>query len=97
MQLFNISQVVIHNKTQFVPNGLNMTAQNTSLTIELYPLNVNTGYLILLKWGDTPYLNSSYNNIDTWQMLCPQGKPVATVLERKLRACFSSRASGCQI
>ncbi|UJR18699.1 hypothetical protein I4U23_005606 [Adineta vaga] len=38
---------------------------------EIQPLNTSIGYLFIYKFDQIPQLNSSYNQIDGWTLLCP--------------------------
>jgi hypothetical protein len=66
-QLFNLHFVQIsptkwnHNRT-------------LALIIEMHPLNINLGYLLIYRFDNTPQLNSSINQTDGWSLLCPSSE-----------------------
>jgi hypothetical protein len=65
-QLFNLHFVQIsatkwnHNRT-------------LALILEMHPLNINLGYLLIYRFDNTPQLNSSINQTDGWSLFCPSG------------------------
>jgi hypothetical protein len=58
-------------KSQFLQNAFNVTAMNASIHIELMPLDVNIGYIIVLKKGSPPLINKTYANYDAFKIICP--------------------------
>jgi hypothetical protein len=45
-----------------------------SIHIEMEPLNINLGYLLIYKFDSSPQLNSSINQIDGWSLFCPSSE-----------------------
>jgi hypothetical protein len=70
-QYVNVTSFDIPQKAFFLPNGLNLTAKDASLHIELKPINVSIGYFILVKFGYTPIVNATYADYDAFEILCP--------------------------
>ena len=58
-------------KSQFLPNAFNITSTNASIHIELIPLDVNIGYILVLKKGSPPLINSTYASYDAYKIFCP--------------------------
>ena len=72
----NISKKENHNndsESKLFPIGLNVTALNSSIHVEISPLNSSIGYLVLLKFNMTPRINSTFKDYDHWNMFCPSG------------------------
>lgn len=53
--------------------GLTVKSVNSSIQLELSPVNASIGYLIMLKLNMTPRINSTFYDYDSWKMLCPLG------------------------
>jgi hypothetical protein len=49
-----------------------------SIHIEMKPLNINLGYLLIYKFDSSPQLNSSMNQIDGWSLFCPSNESIYT-------------------
>jgi hypothetical protein len=45
-----------------------------SLILEMNPLNISLGYLLIYRFDNSPQLNSSINQIDGWSLFCPSSK-----------------------
>ena len=58
-------------KSQFLPNAFNITSANASIHIELMPLDVNIGYILVLKKGSPPLINKTYASYDAYKIICP--------------------------
>jgi hypothetical protein len=91
-QYVNVSEINnnISNGSLFLQNAFNITSNNASIHIELLPLNSNIGYLVFLKLGHIPILNSTYLDYDAFKVFCP-GNPflsLATLLYKRLSPCF---------
>ncbi len=69
----NATKMIFINGEQLLLNSLNITTINSSIHIQIMPLNnnLNISYLIVLKLGDTILLgaNKSY---DYFQIMCPK-------------------------
>ena len=52
-------------------NAFNLTSNNASIHIELVPFNISIGYLIVLKLGFVPIVNSSYADYTSFRVFCP--------------------------
>ena len=71
-QFVNASQIQISSGSFFMPNGLNLNSgTNVSLKIELKPLNQSIGYVIVMKLGQSPIINATYADYDSFKIFCP--------------------------
>ena len=70
-QYVNATQIQITKDSYFMPNGFNISYLNTSIHVELKPLNLNIGYLIVMKLGYTPIINYTYLDYDFIKNFCP--------------------------
>ena len=70
-QYVNATQIQITKDSYFMPNGFNISYLNTSIHVELKPLNLNIGYLIVMKLGYTPIINYTYLDYDFIKTFCP--------------------------
>jgi hypothetical protein len=66
---------LLYNQTeqQFLPVGLNKSMVNSSIHLELSPVIISIGYLVLLKLNMTPRINSTFQDYNYWRMFCPSG------------------------
>ena len=64
----------ISETQQLFPIGLNISAQYASIHLEISPLDISVGYLVLLKFNMTPRIHSTFQDYDNWKMFCPSGK-----------------------
>jgi len=71
-QYINISSFQI--SSSFLTNAFYLTANSASLHIELKPLNATIGYLLVLKIGYTPILNSTFADFTSFKLFCPSKK-----------------------
>jgi hypothetical protein len=66
------------NNRQFNLHFINITQSNNNISVsvhlEMRPLNVSLGYMLIYKFDDIPQLNSSINRIDGWSLMCPLSK-----------------------
>ena len=72
----NISKQANNNNdsdSHLFPIGLNVTTLNSSIHVEISPLNFSIGYLVMLKFNMTPKINSTFKDYDHWNMFCPFG------------------------
>ena len=70
-QYVNISEILLKNGSFLMPNGFYLSSNNGSIHVELKPLNKSIGYLIVLKLGFSPVINSTYADYDSIKMMCP--------------------------
>ena len=55
----------------YLQNNMNITTQNASLHIELKPLNESISYLVALKLGHLPIINTTYVDYTSFKFICP--------------------------
>jgi hypothetical protein len=55
----------------YLQNNMNITTQNSSIHIELRPLNESVSYLIVLKLGHLPIINTTYADFTSFKFFCP--------------------------
>jgi hypothetical protein len=55
----------------YLTNTFKITAKNSSMHIELKPLNKYIGYLLVLKLSSTPLINSTNADYTWFQIFCP--------------------------
>jgi hypothetical protein len=79
-QYVNASQIKISNDSLFLQNGFYIKQINASVHIELKPLSLNVSYLIVMKLGSTPIVNSTYSNHDFLKLICPCTKFLVLIL-----------------
>ena len=55
---------------------INQSNPNISISVqlEMRPLNITLGYMIIYKFDNVPQLSSSINQIDGWSLMCPSSK-----------------------
>jgi hypothetical protein len=70
----NASQINLAEKNHFLPNAITLSGSNVSVHIQIKPIDPNTGYVVLMKFGQTPILNSTLQSFDYWKIFCPSGK-----------------------
>jgi hypothetical protein len=58
----------------FLLNTFNIKSINASIHIEIKPLNPSKSYLMFLKLGYMPILNSTYSDYDSFKIFCPSKK-----------------------
>jgi hypothetical protein len=59
--------------SQLLPLGFNITASNSSVHLEFAPVNITVGYVVLVKFGMVPRMNSTFQDYDSWRLFCPSG------------------------
>ena len=69
-QYVNVTKYVFLNGSFYLQNNFNITTNNASIHIELMPLNKNISYLIVLKLGYIPIINSSYADYTSFKFFC---------------------------
>ena len=67
----NASQIQLSSEAFYLPNAFNLSSANASIHIELFPLNETVGYLMVLKFGSMPMLNTTYSSYDAFELFCP--------------------------
>jgi len=67
----NASQMELAEKNHFLPNAITLSGSNVSFHLQIKPINLNTGYVVLMKLGQTPIFNSTFQSFDHWKILCP--------------------------
>ena len=67
----NATQIQISAQSYLLPNAFNLTATNASVHIELKPFSGSIGYLIVMKLGYTPVVNSTYADYTSFKIFCP--------------------------
>ena len=70
-QYVNASEIKFSPGSFFLQNGMNITTINASVHIELKPINFNVGYLMAIKLGYSPIINSSYADFSSFKIICP--------------------------
>jgi hypothetical protein len=71
-QYINTTQIQI--SSSFLLNGFNLTSTNASIHIELVTFNVDIGYLLVMKLGNTPILNATFADFTSFKLFCPSKK-----------------------
>ena len=85
MALQNVSSIKADhtNNRQFNLHLVNITQQNPNISVsvhfQLRSLDPNLGYLVIYRFDDIPWLNSSINQTDGWSLLCPSNAGLFTV------------------
>ena len=67
----NATNLVFHDGSFYLQNNMNITTKNASIHIELKPLNESISYLIVLKLGHLPVINSTYADYSSFKAICP--------------------------
>jgi hypothetical protein len=70
-QYVNATHLEFHDGSFYLQNNMNITTQNASIHIELRPLNESISYLIVLKLGNLPVINSTYADYTSFRIFCP--------------------------
>jgi len=70
-QYVNVSEIKLTSGSYFLLNGLKIKSANASIHIELKPLNLSIGYLLVMKKGFSPIINSTYSDNDSFRLMCP--------------------------
>ena len=68
-----VNATMIQNSTNsyFLPNAFNITSTNVSIHIELKPLDLSVAYIIVMKLGSLPIINSTNAYYDMFNLFCP--------------------------
>ena len=67
----NTSAIKLSPWQLYLDNTFNVTTKNSSLHIELKPLNNSIGYVMAIKLGSIPVINSSYADYSSFKIFCP--------------------------
>jgi len=70
----NASQMDLAEKNHFLPNAITLSGSNVSFHIQIKPIDPRTGYVVLMKLGQTPIFNITFQSFDYWKILCPSSK-----------------------
>jgi len=70
-QYVNATHLEFHDGSFYLQNNMNITTKNASIHIELRPLNESISYLIVLKLGHLPIINSTYADYTSFRIICP--------------------------
>jgi len=70
-QYVNVSQIKLISGSYFLLNGFKIKSTNASIHIELKPLNLSIGYLLVMKKGYSPIVNLTYSDYDSFMLMCP--------------------------
>jgi len=68
-QYINITQIQLIS--QYLPCAFNITSTNASIHIELQPIDATIAYILVLKFGSTPIINTTYASFDAYKIICP--------------------------
>ena len=71
-QYVNASQLKL--SSFLLPNAFNLTSKNASIHIDIKPVNWSIGYLVVMKLGFTPIINSSFADFNSFKLFCPSKK-----------------------
>ena len=71
-QYVNTTQLKL--SSSFLPNAFNLTSNNASMHIEIKPMNWSIGYLVVMKLGYSPIINSSFADFNSFKIFCPSKK-----------------------
>ena len=78
-QRVNATNVSISAGAHILPNSFHIKSNNASIHINIKPLDLSIGYLVLLKFGYTPILNSTYADYNHFKVLCPYSSDYVTL------------------
>jgi hypothetical protein len=69
-QYVNATNLDFLDGSFYLQNNMNITTQNASIHIELRPLNESVSYLIVLKLGHLPIINTTYADFTSFKYFC---------------------------
>jgi hypothetical protein len=64
----------------FLPSTFRIKSKNASIHIEIKPLIQVKSYLIALKFGYMPIINSTYSDYDSFRIYCPSKNLVSKMI-----------------
>jgi hypothetical protein len=67
----NSTQMGFLSSSYLLQNSFTIKSNNASVHIELKPLNLSLGYLVVLKLGYMPILNSTHSDYTSFELFCP--------------------------
>ena len=70
-QYVNVTQLQDFNENFILPISIKLTSKKASLHIEIKPLNLNIGYMVVFKLGYLPIVNSKINDFTSLKIFCP--------------------------
>jgi hypothetical protein len=70
-QVVNVSSGNMTLRGAFLNNAIVLNGTNNSVNIQIKPINPALGYLVIVKFGDTPVLNKSSQYFDLHEIFCP--------------------------
>ena len=70
-EYINATNIGFLSNTFLLQNSFKIKSINASIHIELKPLNLSIGYLILMKYGFMPILNSTHADYSSFKLFCP--------------------------
>ena len=70
-QSVNATQIQLEHGSFYLPCSFRLKALNSSIHIELKPIDSSLGYVVVLKFDQTPIVNSTYAYYDAFKILCP--------------------------
>ena len=78
-QYINTSKLSLSSEAQLLPNSFSIKSNNASIHLQIKPLDLSISYLVLLKFGYTPILNSKKADYDFFKVLCPNSSDYVTL------------------
>ena len=70
-QYINVSEMNISLESLTLNNGFNILSNNASIHIEIKPVDFSIGYLLVMKLGYTPIVNTNPPDFDSFEIFCP--------------------------
>lgn len=70
-ELINATNIGFLPGAFFLQNSFTIKSNNASIHIELKPLNITLGYLLVLKYGLMPTVNSTSADYSSFKLFCP--------------------------
>ena len=78
-QYVNVTNLTISSTSYYMPSAFTISTNNASIHIELKPLSVFVGYVVILKLGYTPIVNATYSDFDFFNVYCPTSSGIYTL------------------
>lgn len=79
-QYVNTSNVTVNHTLQIFPNSMNVSSTNASVHIQIMPQDfASVAYLVLVKFGSTPFIARNRSSYDYWKVLCPGSSDIYSV------------------
>jgi hypothetical protein len=70
----NATDIGFLSGSYFLQNSFKIKMNNASIHIELKPLNTSLAYLIVMKLGYMPLINSTNADYSSFKVFCPSNK-----------------------